>query len=139
VGGLLLEQSRSLPLVNDQSSLPRAAVSAADADILLERGFVQLSGNKLQRPNRLLARLLSELPNESSAMARLFGSTDAYETNMRGVLERRIAQLEGLYTRLSTYLARGLEDLPNHPTIFLTHVRGFRRPGLRTDLAGRDA
>src|SRR5690606_1075841 len=45
-------------LVNEQSSVPRADVPAADADVLLERGFVQLSGNKLQRPNRLLARLL---------------------------------------------------------------------------------
>jgi hypothetical protein len=112
-------------LVNEQSSVPRADFPAADADVLLERGFVQLSGNKLQRPNRLLARLLSELPNDATAMARLFGSVDAYEANMRGVLERRIAQVVGLDQTLSRYLARGIEDLPDHPSVFLTHVRGF--------------
>jgi len=112
-------------LVNEQSSLPRGEVSTADADVLLERGFVQLSGNKLQRPNRLLTRLLSELPNDATAMARLFGSSDAYEANMRGVLERRIAQLDGLDAKLSRYLTRGVEDLPDDPGAFLTHIRGF--------------
>lgn len=112
-------------LVNEQSSVPRADVPAADADVLLERGFVQLSGNKLQRPNRLLARLLSELPNDATAMARLFGTTPAYEANMRGALERRIAQLDGLDSKLSRYLTRGVEDLPDDPGALLTHIRGF--------------
>jgi len=112
-------------LVNDQSSVPRAEVPGSDADVLLERGFIQLSGNKLQRPNRLLARLLSELPNDATAMARLFGSADAYEANMRGVLEHRIAQLGGLDPKLSRYLTRGVEDLPDDPSAFLTHIRGY--------------
>jgi hypothetical protein len=120
------ESSRDLfRLLNEQSSVPRADVPAADADVLLERGFVQLAGNKLQRPNRLLARLLSELPNDATAMARLFGSADAYEANMRGVLERRIAQLNKLDSKLSRYLIRGAEDLPDDPSAFLTHIRGF--------------
>ena len=112
-------------LVNEQSSVPRAEVPTADADVLLERGFVQLSGKMLQRPNRLLARFLSELPNDATAMARLFGSADAYEANMRGVLERRIAQLGGLDQKLARYLIRGAEDLPGDPSAFLTHIRGF--------------
>lgn len=112
-------------LVSGESSVPRAEVSSADAELLHERGFVFLSSNKLQRPNRLLARLLSEMPNEAGTMARLFGSTDAYEANMRGVLERRIAQVKDLDPTLSRYLARGVEDLPDHPGVFLTHVRGF--------------
>jgi hypothetical protein len=112
-------------LVNGQSSVPRADVPAADAEVLLERGFVQLSGNKLQRPNRLLARMLGELPNDATAMARLFGMAQAYETNMRGVFERRIAQLDGLDSKLSRYLKRGVEDLPTDPGALLTHIRGF--------------
>ena len=112
-------------LVNEQSSVPRVDASAADADVLLERGFVQQSGNKLQRPNRFLARLLSERPNDATAMARLFGSANAYEVNMRGVLERRIAQLGGLDSKLSRYLTHGVEDLPDDPSAFLTHIRGF--------------
>jgi len=112
-------------LVNEQSAVARGEVSIADADFLLERGFVHLTGNKLQRPNRLLARLLGELPNDATAMARLFGAATAYEANMRGVLERRIAQIDGLDSRLSKYLTRGVEDLPVEPGAFLTHIRGF--------------
>ena len=112
-------------VVRARSTLPFAEASIVDADVLLERGFVQLSGKLLQRPNRLLGRLLDERPNESSAMARLFGSTDAYESNLRGVLERRIAQLEGLDPRLLKYLTGGVEDLPDDPGYFLAHIRGF--------------
>lgn len=112
-------------LVHEQSSVPRAQIPSADADVLLERGFVQLSASKLQRPNRLLGRLLSELPNDSTAMARLFGSAGAYEANMRGVLERRISQLGGLDSKLARYLTRGADDLPDDPGAFLTHIRGF--------------
>lgn len=112
-------------LMNERSSIPRAEVPSIDAEVLIERGFIHQSGNKLQRPNRLLARLLSEAPNDTTTMARLFGSVDAYEANLRGVLERRIAHIGGLDPTLSRYLARGLEDLPAHPSVFLTHVRGF--------------
>jgi hypothetical protein len=112
-------------LVNEQSSVPRADVPAGDAEVLLERGFIQVSGNKLQRPNRLLARLLSELPNDATAMARLFATAPAYEANMRGALERRIAQIDGLDSKLSRYLTRGVEDLPDDPGALLTHIRGF--------------
>jgi hypothetical protein len=112
-------------LVNEESSIPRAEAAGADAECLLERGFVHLSGSKLQRPNRLLARFVSELPNEATAMARLFGAPDRYDTNLRGVFERRIAQLDGLDATLRRYLVDGAEDLPHHPDVFLTHVRGF--------------
>lgn len=112
-------------LVNGEQSVLRAEVPAADAEVLLERGFVHLSGNRLQRPNRLLARLLSERPNDATAMARLFGSAEAYTANMRGVLGRRISQLKSLDAKLARYLTRGVEDLPDDPSAFLTHIRGF--------------
>ncbi len=112
-------------LVNEQSSVPRADFSIVDADILIERGFVQLTNNKLQRPNRLLIRLLSETPNDATAMVRLFGTAASYEANMRGVLERRIQQLQGVDQGLVRYMARGVEDLPGDPSAFLTNIRGF--------------
>lgn len=111
--------------VSEQSSVPRAEASTPDIDLLLERGLIQLSGNRLQRPNRLLVRFLGELPNESGTLARLFGSTEAYETNMRGVLERRITRLDGVDPKLSRYLALGTSDLPKDADVALTHIRGF--------------
>ena len=112
-------------LVNERSSVPRVEAPAADADALIDRGFVQRSDNKLHRPNRLLARLLNELPKDATAMARLFGSTEAYEANMRSALERRIPQIRNLDATLLKYLTRGLQDLPSDPGSFLSNVRGF--------------
>lgn len=112
-------------LVAQRLSVPRAEVPAADAEALIERGFVQLSGSKLQNPNRFLSRLLGDSPNEATVIASLFGSVNAYETNMRAVFERRIAHVVGLDPTLSRYLDHGLGDLPDHADVFLTHIRGF--------------
>lgn len=112
--------------VREQGQIPRASVLPADADVLLERGFVYQTKNRLQRPSRLVERYLDDhRPNEGSAMARLFGVPDAYQKNMRGVLERRIMQINGVDASLQRYLQRGIEDLPEHPELFLANVRGI--------------
>ena len=98
---------------------------AYDAEILIERGFVLRVGNTLQRPNGLLEKYLDERPSESSALARLFGSTENYLQHFRGVLERRIAHIDGLNATLKRYLEQGVQDLPQHPDVFLTHIRGI--------------
>ena len=109
--------------VLEQGTVVRS--SNADADTLVERGFVQQVGNKLQRTNRLLKQYLGEQPNEGSALDRLFGSAESYQQNFRGVLERRIAQISEMDATLRQYLNRSIEDLPEHPDIFLTNVRGI--------------
>ena len=111
--------------VLDESSVARAGIAAADADTLIERGFVQTSANKLQRPCRLLERYLGEQPHEGNALVRLFGTDDAYRKNLKGVLERRIGQVNGIDSTLKRYLERGTEDLPDHPSMFLSNVRGI--------------
>tara|TARA_R110001599_G_scaffold127379_8_gene300762 strand:- start:29995 stop:31524 length:1530 start_codon:yes stop_codon:yes gene_type:complete len=111
--------------VFDECAVARAGIAAADAETLIERGFVQSAANKLQRPNRLLNRYIGEQPNESSALLRLFGSADAYQKNIRGVLERRLGQLNDIDPTLKRYLERGTEDLPEHPDVFLGNVRGI--------------
>jgi hypothetical protein len=112
-------------LASERSTVPRAEATAADLEWLVDRGLVHAPGGKLQRPNRMLARLLGEMPNDTTALARLFGAPDAYEANLRDVFERRVAQLAGLDGTLRRYLEKGLEDLPHHPSVLLTHIRGF--------------
>lgn len=111
--------------VLDESSVARAGIVAADADTLIERGFVQTVANKLQRPSRLLERYLGEQPHEGNALVRLFGADDAYRKNLKGVFERRIGQVNGIDPTLKRYLERGTEDLPDHPSMFLSNVRGI--------------
>lgn len=110
--------------VLDEGSVARTGIAVADAEKLIERGFVNTAANKLQRPSRLLGRYLEEQPNEGSALVRLFGTADAYHKNLKGVLERRLGQLNGIDSTLKRYIERGTEDLPDHPDVFLNNVRG---------------
>lgn len=116
--------------VLEDHEVPRMGISTADAETLIERGFVQSAANKLQRPNRLLARYLEEQPHEGNALVRLFGTADAYERNLKGVLERRIDHVDRMDTTLRRYLVRGVEDLPEHPKVFLTNVHGILEQAL---------
>jgi hypothetical protein len=108
-----------------ETSVSRAGIAGSDVETLLERGFVQLVGNKLERANRLLGCYLAEEPNDVTAFKRLFGSKEAYDSNLKSVLERRVGQLVDLDSILKRYLERGIEDLPEHPESFLRHVRGI--------------
>jgi hypothetical protein len=111
--------------VLDEGSVTRAGIAAADAETLIERGFVHTAANKLQRPSRLLGRYLKEQPHEGNALVRLFGTPDAYQKNLKGVLKRRLGQLSGIDSTLQRYLVRGTEDLPDYPGVFLSNVRGI--------------
>jgi hypothetical protein len=110
--------------VLEEESVARTGISTADAERLIERGFVHSAANKLQRPSRLLGRYLAEQPHEGNALVRLFGTADAYRRNVRVVLERRIGQLNGIDPTLRRYLERAVDDLPDHTDVFLSHVRG---------------
>jgi len=57
--------------VLEDGVLIRTGIAVTDADMLIERGFVQSVPNKLQRPSRLLHRYLDELPNEGNALERM--------------------------------------------------------------------
>ena len=111
-------------VVKEQSVSP-CGIATSDANTLIERGFVHQSGNKLQRPNRLLSKFLDGRPNEGNALVRLFGNADAYMQHLKGVMERRILHLTGIDPKLKRYLERGAEDLQEHPDLFLSNIRGI--------------
>jgi hypothetical protein len=100
-------------------------IPGADAEALVDRGFAQQVGNKLQRANRLLGKFLDEQANEGDALARLFGSSETYRQNLRRVLESRIGLVVGMDATLRRFLERGAEDLPDHPELFLGNVHGI--------------
>ena len=91
----------------------------------MSRGLASEIGGTLQRPNRILKKYLDEHEIEGGALARLFNDVEGYQRNFKGVLERRIGQLHNLDPELRKFLLRAVEDLPNHPNVFLTNVRGI--------------
>lgn len=117
--------------VMDESSVLQTGEPGPVAETLIQRGFVHHIGNKLERPNRLLRRYLNEQPNEGSALARMFGTADAYERNLKGALERRIENADAMDPTLRRYLTRGVEDLPSYPEVFLGNVSGILDQSLK--------
>lgn len=111
--------------VVEEAVVSRVGVAVADADMLIERGFVQAASNRLQRPCRLLSHYFEVQPHEGNALVRLFGSADAYQKHFKGVLERRINQVDEIDATLRHYLVRGVEDFPENPQVFLTNVHGI--------------
>jgi len=111
--------------IGDEGTLVRTGIADADADVLIERGFVHQAANKLQRPSRLLAKYLEGHQNESSSLIRLFGTADGYRQHFKGVLEHRIAGIAGLDPMLRHFLQLCARDLPDYPEVFMTHVRGI--------------
>jgi hypothetical protein len=119
-------QSQDLLMrVLEESTVVRAGANSADADTLIDRGFVQQVGNKVQRVSRLLAKYLEEQPNENSALSRMFSGIGPYQQNLKGVLERRLAQIDNLDGILKRFLEQGVGDFPDHPEVFLSSVHGI--------------
>ncbi|UDQ77941.1 hypothetical protein LJQ72_10475 [Pectobacterium brasiliense] len=111
--------------VIDEKFIPRSLIAQSDIDRLVEKGFATIATNKIQKPCRLLIRYLEEQPTEGNALIRLFGTSDAYISNVKSVFERRIDQIDGIDPLLKRYLERAIGDLPVHPVVFMTNIRGI--------------
>ncbi|MGJ5195203.1 hypothetical protein [Bradyrhizobium sp. HKCCYLRH1030] len=111
--------------VKEEGAVPRSGSIVVDAETLIERGFVRLAGNKVQGVSRLLERYLEEQPNENSALLRMFGDVASYNNNLKGALEHRLGQVEGMDKVLKRYLEQGVGDFPEHPGVFLSSVHGI--------------
>jgi len=116
--------------VRSEGSVSYSDARPADIAPPLAAGFIRRVGNKLQHPNGLLCAYLDERPQEDGALARLFNSQTAYEKNLKSVLERRIAQIDGIDRQLKRYLEQGISDLPEFPQNFLSSVHGILEQAL---------
>lgn len=111
--------------VMEEGMLARNGIAILDADTLVERGFVHSAANKMQRPNKLLARYLEEHSNEGNSLVRLFAAPENYLLNLRYVIERRISQISGIDKELHRYLTLGVRELPEFPKVFFSNIRGI--------------
>jgi len=100
-------------------------VCQTDRTSIVEKGFGRERGNKLVSPNRLLQIYLEGLANEKGAIDRLFQNEEAFSQNFNNVISKRLAQISDIDSDLNRYLQRSLEDLPNHPNVCLSGIRGI--------------
>lgn len=96
-----------------------------DVSQLIDRGFAQQHGNRLQRPCLLLQRYLADTGDEGNSLQRLFSTEETFLSNSKTVLEHRLSQLDGLDRNLRRSLQHGIDDLPEHPDNCLTNIRNI--------------
>lgn len=63
----------------------------------------------------MLTKYLDEQPTEGNALVRLFGTSDAYISNIKPAFERRIDQIDDIDPALKHLLERAIGDLPTQP------------------------
>lgn len=100
-------------------------VCQSDKTSIVEKGFARAHGSKLIKPSRLLQTYLGGLANEKGSIDRLFSSEDAFAQNFNHVLSKRLSQISNIDHDLNRYLQRSMEDLPNHPSVCLSGIRGI--------------
>jgi len=103
----------------------QSKIRQPDLEHLTEKGFMKRSGAKATGNSRFLERYLASQGDDSGSMIRLFGSPESFRSNIRALLERRLAQLSRLDAKLKRFIERAIEDLPDHPEVCLSAIRGI--------------
>jgi hypothetical protein len=81
---------------------------------LIDAGFIVQHNGKASSACRLIQAHFGGTNPESGAIGRMFGSWENYTTNIRGILERRIAHLRRFDETLFHMVERAIEDVPLH-------------------------
>jgi hypothetical protein len=90
---------------------------------LLERGIATDSGQKVRLANRFIERLAGARKNDVSSARRLFERPEDFVTNIRTVLELRLAQVQGGDPELMKLVKRATKHLPDEPDATLGTAR----------------
>ena len=110
----------------DGGDATMATTGKEDRQELAARGFIIISSQKVKSSCRLLERHLHDAGPDAGSMARLFGSWDAYQANIRAFLERRLSYLVRFDDRLFRLVSRAIEDIPGYPDDCLNNLTGIR-------------
>jgi hypothetical protein len=102
------------------SELPKPERAA-----LIDFGLIAQKDGKATSVCKLIQNHVNGGNAQDGAMARMFGTWDTYTANIRGILERRLAQVPRFGSDLFHMVERAIEDLPDHPgpsLNSLTHI-----------------
>jgi len=95
-----------------------------------EKGFTRLSGNKLKASCRMLQQHVEGTNPDAGSMARLFGAWDDYRSNIRALLERRLAHISLFDDRMCRLVGRAIEDIPDYPDDCLNNLTSIEERAL---------
>ncbi|MEO5332955.1 MAG: hypothetical protein H7839_13100 [Magnetococcus sp. YQC-5] len=109
----------------ERGQLNISEVGKDERDRLTEKGFAKVSANKITPTCRLLERHISSQGDDAGSLVRLFGEWTDYRANIRGVLQRRLNQIQNVDERLKRLIERSIEDIPDYPGECLANMRGI--------------
>lgn len=117
-------------LLTERGELLFSDVGKDERACLIEKGFAKQAGNKLILSCRMLQEHIRGASPDAGTMARLFGNWKSYESNIRGLLERRLAHIPKFDERLYRLVSRALEDIPEFPDDCLNNMTSIEERAL---------
>jgi hypothetical protein len=114
----------------DHGEMLFADAGKSERNCLIEKGFAHQSSNKLAASCRILQEYIKGTERDTGSMARLFGTWDDYETNIRDLLERRLGHISHFDDRLQRLIARAIEDIPEYPNDCLNNLTSIEEQSL---------
>jgi len=114
----------------ERGDLLLSEVGKDEQRCLIEKGFARQLGNKLIRSCRMLQEHIQSRKPDAGSMVRLFGMWEDYRSNIRSLLERRLAQIARFDDRLHRLVARAIEDIPDYPDDCLNNLTSIEERAL---------
>lgn len=102
-------------LVIENGKLKTSELPKDDRMTLADLGVCRDQAGYFQASCRMLIEHIDGEAPEYSALARLFGKWEDYSKNIRGILERRLAQIDRFDADLFRLVERAIEDIPSYP------------------------
>ena len=102
-------------LAIEKGKLRTGELPKDDRIALMEVGVCRDQGGFFQASCRMLIEHIDGEAPEYSALSRLFGKWEDYSKNIRGILERRLAQIDRFDADLFRLVERAIEDVPSYP------------------------
>lgn len=109
----------------EHSEIAVSGVGNSERALLAEKGFIKVSGNRMSKGSRFLEQHIKSLGADAGSMVRLFGPWEEYRGNIRSLLELRLDQMTSLNSTLRRFIQRSIEDIPEHPEVCLSNMRGI--------------
>jgi len=117
-------------VLSERRELPIHETGREERMALVEKGFAEESGNNLRPACRLLQEHIKGSGPDAGSMARMFGTWEAYRSNIRSLLERRLAHISRSDDRLYRYVDLSISLLPRDPELSLNNLTSIEERSL---------
>ncbi|REJ90689.1 MAG: hypothetical protein DWQ35_15935 [Planctomycetota bacterium] len=109
-------------LIVENDSLDKDRIGKEETRYLLARGFAVRDGAKIKSSCRLFEQHVRGAKPDTGTLDRLFGSWEAYQNEIRTLLELRMKQIRIINARLHKLVSQCLGDIPDYPDDCLNNL-----------------